>query len=610
MRQWVTYISFFFFLCLQAQDTTYLLSAVKIKNVSNLRQNTIINQCNPNKSMGEILSQQLGAFIRNYGVGGLQNVSFKGMSGNHVPIILSGYNMQSAMNGTLDISLIHPLHFDIANMENNSNQNGGPITLGQGLELSSVNKESLEITQGVDTRLNSNTGIRFGFIKNKWSYNGSLVNVLYQNRENLKRYEVPFDTFFAPVQGLSHLHKLQITDAFYGLLQLQYFGQNQTRNLPATLYGTNLAQQSDRNNLVSLMWQKSWNVNHQTTIRQNYRFEQIGYRPTENQFFDTSSAKVWSTQISHLFLPIKNLQIRGGLHYENIHFEQSRQKVDLHINRTMGFINGVFNYKKWQFFADNAFQVQNSIHQWILRYGASVDLNKIHFQFLWNKTARMPTMNEWYWNQPGEALGNPDLKPEQGNRWNLNFSQKKSKLEWEVDLYSGMYQNLVVWLATPLLQPINIKQSQITGADAWLKLYHRMNDIVFSHTLRANFTQAIEPNHKWLNPLKESKSNSKPIIFTPNMTSGYIFTIAHKKIAAYSAVSYTGKRYVQRNFDQFLPAFTLLDIGFSAQFIKWTLGVEVSNILDEAYHALPFVITPGRAISLNATYPIKYKKND
>lgn len=560
--------------------------------------------------MGEILSQQLGAFIRNYGVGGLQNVSLKGMSGNQVPIILSGYNMQSAMNGTLDISLIHPLHFDIANMENNSNQNGGPITLGQGLELSSVNKESLEITQGVDTRLNSNTGIRFGFIKNKWSYNGSLVNVLYQNRENLKRYEVPFDTFFAPVQGLSHLHKLQITDAVYGLLQLQYFGQNQTRNLPATLYGTNLAQQSDRNNLVSLMWQKSWNVNHQTTIRQNYRFEQIGYRPTENQFFDTSSAKVWSTQISHLFLPIKNLQIRGGLHYENIHFEQSRQKVDLYINRTMGFINGVFNYKKWQFFADNAFQVQNSIHQWILRYGASVDFNKIHFQFFWNKTARMPTMNEWYWNQPGEALGNPDLKPEQGNRWNLNFSQKKSKLEWEVDLYSGMYQNLVVWLATPLLQPINIKQSQITGADAWLKLHHRMNDIVFSHTLRANFTQAIEPNHKWLNPLKESKSNSKPIIFTPNITSGYIFTIAHKKIAAYSAVSYTGKRYVQRNFDQFLPAFTLLDIGFSAQFIKWTLGVEVSNILDKAYHALPFVITPGRAISLNATYPIKYKKNE
>ena len=61
---------------------------------------------NLSENIATFLSQQSGIFIKSYGVSGLAAPSTRGTNFGHTAIIWNGFNIQSPMNGGLDLALL------------------------------------------------------------------------------------------------------------------------------------------------------------------------------------------------------------------------------------------------------------------------------------------------------------------------------------------------------------------------------------------------------------------------------------------------------------------------------------------------------------------------
>ena len=95
-------------------------------------------KANPNQNFAELLQKQSGIFIRSSGAGMLSTPSYKGLGTQQTPIVINGANMQSSMNGTMDLSLIDAAHFGRVSL-NPAGQNAtGAQNMGDAISLSSL----------------------------------------------------------------------------------------------------------------------------------------------------------------------------------------------------------------------------------------------------------------------------------------------------------------------------------------------------------------------------------------------------------------------------------------------------------------------------------------
>ena len=64
------------------------------------------------QSLADVLSRNTASFLRQYSPGTLASPSIRGTGAAHTALVWNGLNLQSSMNGQLDLSLIPSLLFD------------------------------------------------------------------------------------------------------------------------------------------------------------------------------------------------------------------------------------------------------------------------------------------------------------------------------------------------------------------------------------------------------------------------------------------------------------------------------------------------------------------
>ncbi len=105
---------------LKAQDTIHLKTVeinAQRKNVSKslmkeTRFDTLMIKQNFQNAITTLLSEQSHLFIKNYGPGSLATSSFRGGNASQTAVLWNGININSAMNGTTDLSIIPVSLFD------------------------------------------------------------------------------------------------------------------------------------------------------------------------------------------------------------------------------------------------------------------------------------------------------------------------------------------------------------------------------------------------------------------------------------------------------------------------------------------------------------------
>ncbi|MGE5557914.1 MAG: TonB-dependent receptor plug domain-containing protein [Bacillota bacterium] len=96
----------------------------------------------------------------------------------------------------------------------------------------------------------------------------------------------------------------------------------------------------------------------------------------------------------------------------------------------------------------------------------------------YGKAFRAPTINELYWSQPELGMnGNPELKPENGERWDAVLQYGSGKDSIAIDVFRTDLADGINWEATPpdwFFTPENIQKIRINGVT--LQCKRQFND--------------------------------------------------------------------------------------------------------------------------------------
>ena len=207
---------------------------------------------------------------------------------------------------------------------------------------------------------------------------------------------------------------------------------------------------------------------------------------------------------------------------------------------------------------------------------------------------RMPTFNDRFW-QPG---GNPDLHPEHG--WNVDAGLfgALGGGRAEVTLFASYLRGQIVWEPSGkgYYAPRNVGRTRVTGLEASYRWRLQAGSYRLGSSLFYTFTDARDRSSP------EAPSFNEPLRYVPRQKVKGQLHAGWGPIAGGLGMRYTGRRYVATDGSQSLDPFFVMDVqlrlsrtlyGMRVQF-----ALELENALDADYGVLLYRPMPPRHVRL------------
>jgi vitamin B12 transporter len=578
-----------------------------------------------NENLAELLFRQNQVFLKTYGSGGLGTVSIRGTSASHTAILWNGINLQSPMNGAMDLALIPVSFQDDIRIQYGGNgalfgsgAMGGTILLNSQPDFNSGLNTNISLDAGSFMNLGGKVSLEAGTERSFTSF-----RAIYQYGKN----NFPFTNH--SLAGSPKVHQSHASIDQYGVMLAQHlligsrnrlsvnlWYQNSEREIPPlmTQYESQ-AKQYD----ISYRGAAEWQYTQKKTsvfVRTVFVSEMQHYTdsfPTidsHNNFFSS----VTETEV-HIN-PGKHHLINCGMNntFEEINTNNyiasvNRDRISLYVN---------YRYKT----INEKFATSASIRE---EYDGSQFLPPVPSlgaeYYPWKNTQlrisgagiyRLPSFNDLYWN-PG---GNLDLKPETGWSEEIGILQKikykKLNTEISVSAFNNNIRNWIIWLpAGAYFSPRNLMEVWGRGVESSFKFNFALKKWFFSIDGRYNYTRST--NRKAKNT--GDASLGKQIIYTPMHIAAGTLMVSFRGYTLSYHHQYTGIRYLATDNSDFIPAYHTADLVFGKSFkinpFTLDLSIAIENIWNEQYQAIAWMPMPGRVfkgtLSLQFHKPLKSK---
>jgi vitamin B12 transporter len=559
---------------------------------------------NPNQSFAQLLQKQSGIFIKSTGVGSLSTPSYKGLGTAHTPIYIDGFNMQSSMNGTMDLSLIDASHFNNASFYEQSNYLVGPSNIGSALGLGVTNfKPSIVANVGGSSLKEKSLSASYKNISKKFRYSISASGTESPNQTGLEIYDKSGYQTNADYKKASVLQKVVRTGSFINLITNTIYLQASERGVPSTLTANSDGRQEDVNAMMGTKMYKFSKLLGLISIQNQIWHEKINYASVNTNFKKHSDATNINTSLYIQKLIGKRLSLNLGVGNENAFYVSNNIANDTNWIRWRANFGLTKDFKKSKL----------SFSSQLVNYNAKPVTNvKLHFErlikkhglfeVLGQKVYRLPTLNELYWEEPLFAFGNPDLKPESGYRLDLKFTRNTPNLMVKLNPFIGFYNNLIVWQGIPEIRAQNLQSVQVHGAE--LSTLYRVK--MGKNELNIN------NNIHWVQSLNKPEDRKDPIwnkqlLFTPELTSNLTVSYSLENFTIYVNEQYVGVNYISSDNSSSLDPFLITEIGGYYEKDKWRIGFMVSNLFNTPYFSVPNLPQPGTVFKININRNFKIK---
>ena len=233
---------------------------------------------NPLQTYSELLQKQSGIFIRSDGYGVLSTPSFKGLGTMQMPIIINGVNMQSSMNGTMDLSLIDAIHFKNAQFGSSDLRTLGSPSLGAGVAMDSdLSNEGIDINLSYSNLRELGLGAKYSFVKKRFKCALSTSFVNSQNRISLKPYELDSILTNTDIQRFSLIQNMAFDLTSKSRIQSMLYFLNADRGIPPSIGENNQNRQQDNNIVHLFTYRNKLNSNSSLKISNQLSHEKIHF---------------------------------------------------------------------------------------------------------------------------------------------------------------------------------------------------------------------------------------------------------------------------------------------------------------------------------------------
>ncbi|MFN4122675.1 MAG: TonB-dependent receptor [Flavobacteriales bacterium] len=571
---------------------------------------------------GDRLSLELPVFIRNYGPGSLSSLSVRGFSAQHTGFIWNGFNIQSPMNGMVDMSLFPTwLLEDVAFRQGPSTDSWGNGNIaGTVITQSQFSEQpfSLSLHQAFGSFGLWNSGLKTAINKGRWNVKAGLMRRTATNDFPFRDHSHP-EKMITRQQNAEFLAQDMMAAIQYRLsekhrISFNFWGMKAERDIPGIMSVPISHQQQEdlsiKNNLTY-----HYAVRHgKITFRSAFFLEGLNFQDSLMQIdsesqtqsilndilYEINLNKGWKMSLN-LFSGIYTAHSTG---YHEKRAEQERRVALLALEKEWFQQKLIFTGRLRKEWIDGDFlPFTPSVnmgyalpHDWKLNAGGALSY-------------RVPTFNDLYWI-PG---GNPNLNPEDGRhlqanihktgkvrsisfdtRWMLYRSEVLNWIQWQP-------QNAILWT------PDNIKTVLNQGLEWYINVQGKVFDCQWYVRGNAAYVSAKDQGNAEVN----GESIRHQLIYVPTHQANIQIGFAHKHTAAMLYHQYTGIRYTTTDNSQHLPAFHLSGIQLSHT-LKWTQSdlqvfAACNNLFNADYQVMMMRAMPGRNFQVGVTYQFNKK---
>jgi iron complex outermembrane receptor protein len=558
-------------------------------------------------NLADILVNESQIFIKSYGLGSLASTSFRGSGANHTSVLWNGFNLQSPMNGIIDLSLI-PANF----MNNVAIQYGGAGALwgtgavGGSIHLSNFSENNKGVTVATTTSFGSFSDkkqqVNVEFSKKRLVSSLKVFNHEAKNDFpfiNIAQYGKPEQKQTnAELKEYGFLQENYFTINNYQKINTRFWYQSNDRNIPPSMtQNISVSNQKDEFYRATAEWQR---VKEKLTllVRAAYFDEFLSFTDSLINIENKSRTKVFISEGETRFSISKYDLLNIGVN--NTYSEAITEDYveNSHQNRTAVFASYKLHSKNNNWDAVLSAR-QEFIENKTIPLAPSIGIKgKIlrHFYIKANaaKHYRIPTFNDLYWAQGG----NPNLLPENG--WSeeacLEHLYNFKMVSWELSAtaFNRNIDNWIIWLPNNygIWSPENILTVWSRGLEYKAKISFRKNK--FNFQLSGLYNYILSTNEKA--STANDASLDKQLIYVPIQNAQGSITIGYKGTIINYTQIYTGYRYTLSDNSKYLKPYSVANINVSQTFLIGTSKIKVfaqfNNLWNETYQVLAYRAMP------------------
>lgn len=562
-------------------------------------------------SLADLLSNQSTVHIKSYGNGNIATSSMRGGNASHTALLWNGLNIQNAMLGQPDLSIVPTTLFNNILLE----YGGGSAMWGSGAIGGSIHLQNkLLFNEGFKTRLQMSMG-SFGTKKIAsgilLSYKKivSSTNIYYNASDNNYNYKDTTDKE-NPDKQIKHadyvakglMQELSFSATSSQKINVRLWYNVVDRNLPS--YTTFPSKQSQLDENIKL--NADWNYtkrNLNSTIRLGYFNDKLNYTDSIANIFSKSTIKTFIGESDNTYTH-HNHKLNFGINYtqyKSDHFDRVPLRNPL-IPDLIGYKVNSHELDKFSLFAAYKLSLLNSK----LNYNLAIRKEftnqteipftgntGIHYQLLKqlaakinaNTSFRQPTLNDMYWN-PG---GNPNLKPEEGydidGGLEFNYSKNNFRALFEATYFNRYTTNWIIWLPTnnTYWSPRNIAEVYSRGTETKTELSYAKKDLLLKIIINTSYV--LSTNQVKIN--ENDNSVGKQLIYTPRYSGQASFLMKCKNISLLFNNNYTGYRFTSTDNTSWLNPYYIANLKCSYSYSFSTINMElfcsINNVFNKNY---------------------------
>ncbi len=571
----------------------------------------------------EVLQNYAPVHVRSNGPGGLATFSIRGYSPSQTQVLWNGFELNHAMLGLTDLSLIPTFameQIEVASGSGNTSfggKGGGTVAIKTrqpnseaGLSQA-IGSFGQKVTEGF-------VGVKVG----KW--NISFIGGL-ENSENDFTYQIR--EFNAEAGGVIDVNKKRTNNALTsqtGILSVSRKDENHT--FSSTLWTHNMENEipGGINSLTPQAHQDDsflrWMSRYKTRISRHKIEAKLYVNRQKLDFFNspaninsrsTTTSVIADIELQTSFAPnfqlISAVQV-GQSQVKANEYSGSPQRTQLstQVNPIWQILPQVHLYGGFRadYYSDfnEAFSANTGLNIEIIK-------NTLFVKAQAGRNFVAPTFNDLFWPE----LGKPDLKPETNLKYEgsvlFNVGDENLENALEFTLYDGSVSNGIRWLpgADGQSRPQNIEHLRLWGYEVREEAELSLGSVnakvwgMFLHSL----AEIEKPR------FADDKAVNKQLRYTPKNQLKAGMQLGFKNLNTNFSYHFTDKRFSSADhsspFDP-MPAYRQLNWSGSyrldIQSLTFIPKIGIQNITDEKYAVIKGYPMPGRSFQCNLTVKI------
>lgn len=566
------------------------------------------------RSLGDLLQQSSGLYLRQYGEGMVASMTIRGTSAGHTAVFWNGLPVNSPSLGQTDFSLLPneaigklSVHYGSSGALYGSDAIGGAVHLNSELKFNQGHQ--LQVRQGIGSFGRINSGVSFGFSDHQWTTDTKLYRNYSQNdflyRDPTRQGKPETRTQNAAVKQIGFIQDLglNINASSQVSTSLWY---NATARQIQPLMGSNNEEVQDDSHLRWVLDYYRFGGPHTLNLKVGWVRDQMVFNRNSinetNQYF-LSAEYEWNLG--------DKLSTKLGSRYTQMVGDLSTYSA---------------TENRMELFSSTTFRP-------IERFALSVNLRQMAFKQEWvpftpsagaqyeiiqqenqelllkasvSKSYKFPTLNDRFWI-PG---GNPSLIPEKGTSWETGLAYQKEikghgTIKSEVTYYRMDVENWIIWLPQGnIWSPSNIRNVKNQGVEVSTEGNYNFGELQIKGNLHYAYNQAR--NQSRIN--SNDRSFGKQLPYTPLHKIQWNVRVQRNRFEWTINQVHTGERYDTSDNESIVAPFTLWNSGihYNWTFHKFNgnLGMQVLNLMNEQYQTMKLRAMPGRnyLASLNINF--------